>query len=301
MPEPEPPTPGEDDVNAGDYDTISEAIANVPAGGTLFVPAGTASIEEPVTFSSDITVKGNGVAFEKPVVVQDAAVTFDNVKLTAAGTDANDKTAMAIKVSGTKPFTLKNSEISGTSRTALSVMTSDKIVFENNVFDAGDKNIYNMVEFSISNARDITDVTFKNNTFKGKLKNNGVSLYNLAEGATVNFVGNVFEDIDVNNNPIRLSNPKNVSATFNFKDNTYSFNSDTPSADGYTAFMLLQDYSKAGSTQDFSKFTINFDNLVRGTKKLTEKGEGIDKVYYVYADTQGILADGVNDPVVNFK
>ena len=44
MPEPEPPTPGEDEVNAGDYDTISEAIANVPAGGTLFVPAGTASI-----------------------------------------------------------------------------------------------------------------------------------------------------------------------------------------------------------------------------------------------------------------
>ena len=114
-------------------------------------------------------------------------------------------------------------------------------------------------------------------------------------------MGNVFEDIDVSNNPIRLSNPKNVSTTFNFKDTTYSFNSDTPNADGYTAFMLLQDYSKAGSKQDFSKFTINFDNLVRGSKKLMEKGEGMDKVYYVYADTQGILADGVNDPVVNFK
>lgn len=233
-------------------------------------------------------------------MVSDAAVTFDNVKLVATGADVNDKT-LALKVNGTKPFTLKNSEISGTARTALSIMTSGKIVFENNVFDAGNKNIYNMVEFSISNARDITDVTFKNNTFKGKLKNNGVSLYNLAEGATVNFVGNVFEDIDVSNNPIRLSNPKNVSATFSFKDTTYSFNSDTPNADGYTAFMLLQDYSKSGGKQDFSKFTINFDNLVRGSKKLMEKGEGMDKVYYVYADTQGILADGVNDPVVNFK
>ena len=166
MPDPEPPTSGEDEVNAGDYDTISEAIANVPAGGTLFIPAGTAAIEDTVTFNNDITVKGNGVAFEKSVVVSDAAVTFDNIKLVATGANVNDKTP-AIKVNGTKPFTLKNSEISGTTRTALSIMTSGKIVFENNVFDAGDKNIYNMVEFSISNARDIADVTFKNNTFKG--------------------------------------------------------------------------------------------------------------------------------------
>lgn len=87
MPDPEPPTPGKDEVNAGDYNTISEAIANVPAGGTLFIPAGTAAIEEPVTFSNDITVKGNGVAFKKQVLVSDAEVTFDNIKLVATGAD----------------------------------------------------------------------------------------------------------------------------------------------------------------------------------------------------------------------
>ena len=53
--------------------------------------------------------------------------------------------------------------------------------------------------------------------------------------------------------------------------------------------------------QDFTKFTINFKNLKRGSKKLLEKGSGIDNVYYVYSDKEGILADGVNDPVVTFE
>lgn len=300
IPTPDPdPEPG-NAVDAGEYDTLADAIADVPVGGTLSIPAGSSAVQEEVTFDKDITVKGNGVTFEKPVIVSDANVTLDGVKIVASGTDASDKT-VALKVSGTKPFLLKDSEVSGTTRTALSIMTSGDIVIEDNVFDAGNKSIYNMIEFSISNARDISNVTFKNNTFKGELKNNGVSLYNLAEGAKVNFVGNTFTDIDVSNNPIRLSNPKNVSATFNFKDTTYNFTSDVPNVDGYTGFMLLQDYSKSGSKQDFTKFTINFDNLVRGTKKLTEKGSGIDNVYYVYQDTKGILADGINDPVVSFK
>ena len=87
----------------------------------------------------------------------------------------------------------------------------------------------------------------------------------------------------------------------NIVDNTYNFTSEEPSADGYTGFMLLQDYSKTDQKQDFTKFTINFKNLKRGNKKLVEKGSGIDNVYYVYSDKENaILADGVNDPIVTF-
>lgn len=278
---------------------MAEALDAVPAGGTLKFPVGSASVNDEVTISKDMTILGNGVIFSKGLVVTDAEVVVDNVALNVTGADTSDK-ATALKVSGTKPFTLKNSSVSGTTRTAVSILTSGEVTFEDNTFSAGSQNIYNMVEFSIGNARDISKVTFTDNVFNGTLKNNAVSFYNLVDGAEIDFVGNAFDSFDVANNPIRLSNPRNVNAVFNFKNNTYSFNSETPDSRGYTAFMLLQDYSKSDG-QDFSKFTINFDNLVRGSKKLTEKGSGIDNVFYVYADGKGILDDGINDPVVSFK
>lgn len=252
-----------------------------------------------MTVDKDMKIFGNGVVIEKLLTVNDAEVVLNNVVLSAPGTSATDKMPV-LKVSGTKPFTMKNSTVNGSARTAVNIMTSGEVTIEDNIFDAGDKNIYNMVEFSISNARDITKAVIKNNTFKGTLKNNGICFYNLAEGAQIDIVGNEFKDIDVNNNPVRLSNPKNVSATFNIKDNTYNYTSETPSADGYTGFMLLQDYSK-DMVQDFSKFNITFDNLKRGSKHLMEKGSGIDNVYYVYDDQKGILTDGSNDPTVSFK
>lgn len=245
-----------------------------------------------------MTIKGNGATFSKSIVVNDADVTLDNVVLTAPGASATDK-AVVLKVSGTKPFVLKNSTVNGSARTAVNIMTSGEIVVENNTFDAGDKNIYNMIEFSISNARDIEKAVIKNNKFIGELKNNGICFYNLVEGAQIDIVGNDFQNVNVDNNLVRLSNPKNVSATFNIKDNTYTFSSETPNAQGFTAFMLLEDYAKKDEKQDFTKFNINFINLKRGSKKLMEKGTGIDNVWYVYDDDAGIVTD--NDPVVTFQ
>ena len=243
-------------------------------------------------------IKGNGTVFSKGIVVNDADVTIDNVVLTAPGASASDK-AIVLKVSGTKPFVLKNSTVNGTCRTAVNIMTSGDITIENNTFDAGSKNIYNMIEFSINNARSIEKAIIKNNKFIGELKNNGICFYNLVDGAQIDIVGNIFDNVNVDNNLVRLSNPKNVSATFNIKDNTYSFSSETPNADGFTAFMLLEDYAKKDEKQDFTKFNVNFTNLKRGSKKLMEKGTGIDNVWYVYDDDKGIVID--NDPVVTFQ
>lgn len=287
-------------MKADDFENLSEAIDAVPEGGKLKLAADTA-IDEELTISKSMKIIGNGAQINKLVTVNDADVELDNVVLVAPGEDASSKTPI-VKASGTAPFTMKNCKVKGAARTAVNIMTSGDIDIEGCTFDAGDQSIYNMIEFSISNARDIENVVIKGNTFKGALKNNGICLYNLAEGATVDISENKFVDINVDNNPVRLSNPKNVSATFKFENNTYSFSSDVPNAQGYTAFMLLQDYSKSGAPiQDFSKFDIHFKNLKRGEKVLTEKGTGIDQVYYVYMDQKGILPDGENDPVVTFE
>lgn len=245
-------------------------------------------------------VAGNGVTFNKGVTIHDAEVTLDNVVLVASAETAS-KTAAALSVDGTKPFTLKNSTVNGVSRTAVSLKTSGKITIMDNTFDGGDKSIYNMIEFSISNAADITNAEILNNEFVGDLKNNCISLYNVADNAVIDIDNNSFKNISVDNNVVRLSNPKNNATTFNIENNVYTFSGRTPNAQGFTAFLLLEDYTAAGKgKQDFSKFTINFKNLKRGSKKLTFNGEGLDKVFYVYDDQDGILAAGVNDPIVNF-
>ena len=299
---PPTPTPGPEPgnkVNVADYDNIAEAIEAVPENGTIIFPEGQA-IEEEVSVTKPVTIDGNGASFNKTITVSNAEVTIKNAKL--IGTARSNKTATpAIKIAGSKPFTLTNCQVSGITRNAVNISTSGKVIVSDNTFDAGDNNIYNAIEFSISNAPDITDVTIENNIFNGTLGNNGISFYNIADNAHIRIKNNTFNDISVNNNPIRLSNAKNNSAIFDIVDNTYNFTSKEPSADGYTGFMLLQDYSKTDQKQDFTKFTINFKNLKRGSKKLLEKGSGIDNVYYVYSDKEGILADGVNDPAVTFE
>lgn len=202
-----------------------------------------------------------------------------------------------MKVIGDKDFTLKNSNVSGNSRNALLVKTSGNVNITGNTFDAGTGNIYNAIEFGIGTDSDVNNVSVVGNTFLGSLGNNAISMYNFSDGAVVDISDNTFSNIAPNNNPIRLSNPKNVSATFNISDNNYTIDGE---AAQYTGFMLLQDYSTGENKQDFSKFTINFTNLKRGDTKLVANGEGLDRVYYVYDDQDGILDAGVNDPVVNF-
>ena len=299
---PPTPTPGPEPgnkVNVADYDNIADALDAVPENGTV-VFSTDSTVNEELAITKPVTVDGNGASFNKTITVSNAEVTIKNAKLIATAR-SNKTVTPAIKITGSKPFTLTDCQVSGTTRNAVNISTNGKVIVSDNTFEAGDNSIYNAIEFSISNAPDITDVTIENNTFNGTLGNNGISFYNIADNAHITIKNNTFNDISVNNNPIRLSNAKNNSAVFDIIDNTYNFTSEEPSADGYTGFMLLQDYSKTNQKQDFTKFTINFKNLKRGSKKLLEKGSGIDNVYYVYSDKEGILADDVNDPVVTFE
>lgn len=290
-------------MDASDYESLTAAIQAVPDGGTVKLTKGD-SIADKVTINKNVKIAANGATFTEQIAVTGGNVTVDNANMvcSAASMTAKDNKP-CVKVTGKGDFTMTNCTIGGTSRTGVSLGTSGAITFSNNVIDAGDQKIYNAVEFSIgANAANIAKATVTGNTFNGVLKNNGVCLYNLADGAAVEISDNKFCDFSVDNNCVRLSNPKNATATFNLSNNSYEFTSETPSADGYTAFLLLQDYAKKGAPrQEFDKFTINISNLRRNGKKLTAKGEGIDKVYYVYCDQSGILADGENDPKVNFK
>lgn len=188
----------------------------------------------------------------------------------------------------------------GVSRNPVLVKTGGEVVISGCTFSCENQNIYNVVEFSISADADVTKATIKNNTFAGPFKNNCINFYNVAENAEINIEDNTFTDIDVSSNCIRLSNPRNHDAVFNVKNNTYKFNGRT--ATKWTSFILLQDYSAVGEKQDFSKYTINIENLYRGSKKLTAltSDSALDRVVLVYDDQDGFLSDGVNDPVVNF-
>lgn len=283
-------------MNVEDYENIVKALEAVSENGTLNFKENS-NINEAISLNKPVKIKANGSTFTAPIEIN-ANASIDNANIQVAGTSGNDKDAVAIKVLGDSDFELTNSNVNGVSRNPVLIKTSGKVNLSGNTFNAGNKDIYNAVEFSISNDPDIDNVTIENNTFTGTLGNNAISMYNFKDGAVVNIVGNNFENIDPNNNPIRLSNPKNANVTFNIENNKYSFSSDVPTE--YTGFMLLQDYSGAGSEQEFDRFKINFTNLTRGEEKLMQKGEGIDRVYYVYDDQDGILLDGVNDPVVTF-
>jgi hypothetical protein len=296
--EPEPTEPAVPGVNIEDYESLDEAIAAVPEGGTLVLTEGTV-INDKLTLDKSMKIAANGATISAPLTVTDAEVQIDDANLEYQGSSNKVKTPV-VKVTGASNFSLTNSTVTGTCRDGLLIKTSGEVIIEGNTFNAGNSSIYNMIEFGIGESEpDVTKLTIKNNTFSGTLGNNAISIYNVAEDAEITIEDNIFENIDPDNNPIRLSNVKNNSATFNIINNVYTFSSDTPTQ--YTGFILLQDYTKkSGAEQQFNLFTINVKDLYRGSTKIEAEGTGLDRLFYVYEDGTGILDAGVNDPVVNF-
>lgn len=287
-------------MNASDFASAADAISAVKDGGTVKFSSSDV-VDAPLEISKSVRLSANGATFTQPIKVTggNVGIMGANLVCSAASTAAKNN-APAVTVTGDGDFSLENCRISGTSRTGLSIGTTGHVLISGNTIDGGSKKIYNAIEFSINSGADISNAEISNNVFNGTFANNGISLYNLAEGAQIDIKGNLFDKFSVDSNCVRLSNPKNVSAAFNLLDNKYNYTSETPNKDGYTAFLILEDYSKAGSKQDFTKFTINVSNLVRNGNKLSARGDGIDKTYYVFDDKSGILGEGVNDPVVNF-
>ena len=217
-----------------------------------------------------ITVKGTvntALTISKPVTIHNLTATApvtiasNGVTLNAANIEYKAaKTPALVVNSGVKDVTITNSTITAEtgktgSHTAVSLPVSGKVVFTGNTVT----NDYNGVEFGL-NVPTADGTVIENNNFIN-IGNNAVSIYQVADGATVTIKNNTFSGVKGKFIPIRLSNSNNMTGTFVISDNK----ADTDNA-WENCFVMLEDYSKAGAVQDFTKYALKFSNNTVGTK-----------------------------------
>lgn len=263
-----------------------------PAGGEL-TPVETHAVKTTktgdVTYSADDAKIENLVYTSGTMTVTGANVTIENVTF-------GDNAALVVNTTG--DFTLTNCQFAPDTeygkdgnvgvRTAVYLKIGGTATVTNNTFEGVDNGYYNAIEFGIGDDHSLKNATISGNTFTKTIKNNYFNFYNMQEGAVINITNNQFLLANKSSNGIRISNNKNVSATFNLDSNTYTYAATSADSE-YEGLILLQDYSKKDAgTQDFTKITINITNLT--------SPEDAKQILYVYDDQDGIIQ--TNQPVV---
>ena len=242
-----------------------------------------------VTYSADDAKIENLVYTSGTMTVTGANVTIENVTF-------GDNAALVVNTTG--DFTLTNCQFAPDTeygkdgnvgvRTAVYLKIGGTATVTNNTFEGVDNGYYNAIEFGIGDDHSLKNAIISGNTFTKTIKNNYFNFYNMQEGAVINITNNQFLLANKSSNGIRISNNKNVSATFNLDSNTYTY-APTSADSEYEGLILLQDYSKKDAgTQDFTKITINITNLT--------SPEDAKQILYVYDDQDGIIQ--TNQPVV---
>ena len=242
-----------------------------------------------VTYSADDAKIENLVYTSGTMTVTGANVTIENVTF-------GDNAALVVNTTG--DFTLTNCQFAPDTeygkdgnvgvRTAVYLKIGGTATVTNNTFEGVDNGYYNAVEFGIGDDHSLKNATISGNTFTKTIKNNYFNFYNMQEGAVINITNNQFLLANKSSNGIRISNNKNVSATFNLDSNTYTYAATSADSE-YEGLILLQDYSKKDAgTQDFTKITIDITNLT--------SPEDAKQILYVYDDQDGIIQ--TNQPVV---
>ena len=242
-----------------------------------------------VTYSDDDAKIENLVYTSGTMTVTGANVTIENVTF-------GDNAALVVNTTG--DFTLTNCQFAPDTeygkdgnvgvRTAVYLKIGGTATVTNNTFEGVDNGYYNAIEFGIGDDHSLKNATISGNTFTKTIKNNYFNFYNMQEGAVINITNNQFLLANKSSNGIRISNNKNVSATFNLDSNTYTYAATSADSE-YEGLILLQDYSKKDAgTQDFTKITINITNLT--------SPEDAKQILYVYDDQDGIIQ--TNQPVV---
>ena len=242
-----------------------------------------------VTYSADDAKIENLVYTSGTMTVTGANVTIENVTF-------GDNAALVVNTTG--DFTLTNCQFAPDTeygkdgnvgvRTAVYLKIGGTATVTNNTFEGVDNGYYNAIEFGIGDDHSLKNATISGNTFTKTIKNNYFNFYNMQEGAVINITNNQFLLANKSSNGIRISNNKNVSATFNLDSNTYTYAATSADSE-YEGLILLQDYSKKDAgTQDFTKITINITNLT--------SPEDAKQILYVYDVQDGIIQ--TNQPVV---
>ena len=262
-----------------------------PAGGEP-TPVETSAVKTTktgdVTYSADNEKIENLVYTSGTMTVTGANVTIENVTF-------GDNAALVVNTTG--DFTLTNCQFAPNTaydkdgnagvRTAVYLKIGGTATVTNNTFEGVDNGYYNAIEFGIGDDPSLKNATISGNTFTKTIKNNYFNFYNMQEGAVIDITNNQFLLANKSSNGIRISNNKNVSATFNLGSNTYTYAA--TSADSmYEGLILLQDYAGQNAVQDFKKIVINITNLTAP--------EDAKQILYVYDDQDGIIQ--TNQPVV---
>lgn len=205
---------------------------------------------------------------------------FEGCTFSAAGANKSAQ-VFGLTITGSEDVAVKNCTFDGTGYAAILNKGTGALTVEECEFVCG--NIKNPIEGGQS--VDNGNVTIDSCNFVGAPGNNFINFYSVADGS-VHTIKNCKFAGTTDNNVVRLSNKTNNSATFNISDCEYKFISGAVTE--WTGFILCQDYTNVnGVKQDFSKYRVNIDNLVR-----PEEGSLI----YVYEDNEGIIV--TNYPVV---
>ena len=242
---------------------------NELADGSVITVNGT--VDDTLTISKPVTI--HNLTATAPVTIASNGVTLNGANIEYK---AKKESALVVK-SGVTDVTITNSTITAAtgragSHTAVSLPVSGKVVFTGNTVT----NDYNGVEFGQRTTEALGGGSvIANNVFKN-IGNNAISIYRVADGATVTIENNTFDKVS---NAIRLSNyPTSTTATFEIIGNTV----DTANS-WENVFVLLEDTGN----NDFTKYTLNFSGNTFNS----------DTVNYfkVYEDSSRSFVTG-NDP-----
>lgn len=267
------------------------AVGTLPSAsdGTITL---TGAISGDQTISeNNVTLDGSNLSFTNGKLT----VTADNV--TIKNLTFGDGTSLIVTTTGKftltdckfEPSTVysNSSGVSSGVRTAAYIKAKDAVI-TNNIFGGIDNGYFNAIEFGINNDTDLASATISNNQFTKTIQNNYFNFYNLAENAVIEIDDNQMLLANKASNGIRISNNKNVSATFNVDRNTYSYSSSSTESK-YEGLILLQDYAKGDEKQDFTKIKINITNLTSPSDA--------KQLFYVYDDQDGII--NTNQPALS--
>lgn len=236
--------------------------------------------------------------FNDSVNIKDEDAVFAGCEFKAQGTGKKDSTKLGLKLVGSASADVSNCVFASQGYSAIGVQTSGKVVIDNCEFHC--ENNHNPIECTVQSGAAVEDVTVSNNKFTGICGNNYVNFYKVADGSVFTIEGNEFIDISPESEVIRFSNVENTSATFEVKNNSYNFYTTEGTSD-YTSFIMCQDFTaKNGKPEDFTKYTVNIENLRCNGQPVGEDRKCAQGVLtFTYQDGVGIITD--NDPVINIK
>lgn len=238
--------------------------------------------------------------FNEPVVANEDAA-FIGCQFTSGDT-AKKAGVFGLTAAKSANLAVKNCKFQNKGYSAVYMNTNGTVEIENCVVDC--TGLYNPIEGASSGAgAALSHVVLKNNVMNGICGNNYFNFYKYEDGAKIELDGNRVNGMSQQSEVVRISNLNNTAATFDIKNTAYTYDMDTAFDADWTKFILCQDYT-GNKGQDFSKITINVENLMCNGIPVKSQEEfpvgGLLVVYDNKANGGSAEVISDNNPVINF-